>query len=349
MASHTNQGRAGRLTPPEGTPRKTLPPINVGVVVASEIQRYIAGMNASARFWARMAKSIPVAALLPLVVYPASTHASTSGANPMAWERGGGQEEPPTIHLGGYRATVKVTSGRLLIRERPAIGSPVVTSAVNKTKIPVFCQTSRFGGRWFMTRSGYASAEYLAVGKQKVQPCSQPSVGSIRIPHRLYAWFDGAPTKHVITASPTNPNAIIAPVGKATDSAFRSTRSLSKKYKQTFPSSVESYYYPGFYLRHQDYQVKLQTPFKVTSREISLFRMDAAFEAWGTFDRQENFLGLRFESYNYPGRNIRHYRGTVEVTSEGDRPATPYYWDSRWRPKTLAGRLIPWPEPEPRP
>jgi hypothetical protein len=61
--------------------------------------------------------------------------------------------------------------------------------------------------------------------------------------------------------------------------------------------SFESVYYPGYFLRHQNFQLKLQA-----REESETFRKDATFvERAGVSGK-----GVSFESVNFPGHYVRH-------------------------------------------
>ena len=62
--------------------------------------------------------------------------------------------------------------------------------------------------------------------------------------------------------------------------------------------SFESVDYPGYFLRHQDYRLKLSP-----RSDDALFRKDATFcVRSGLFSSS----GRSFESFNFPGHYIRH-------------------------------------------
>jgi hypothetical protein len=87
--------------------------------------------------------------------------------------------------------------------------------------------------------------------------------------------------------------------------------------------SLESRNFPGNYLRHADFRVRLNA-----GENTDLFRRDA------TFCAQPGTGGVRLESVNELGTNIRHYQEEVWVASEGgahtyDNPAS-YNQDVSW-------------------
>ena len=183
-----------------------------------------------------------------------------------------------------------------------------------------------------MTRSGYASATYLDTGRTPIQNCSLPTASNAAV--RLVARLGRPPlageAAHAIAATPSRPLAVIA----AHDS-MATYLHLSQGWTGSGTTSIESWHYPGYYLRHQDYRVKLHTPFKMAAQEIPLFRQDSTFLRLGVWQTNPRLkIADAFRSVNYPDRNIRHYRSTVEVTSRndprGDRPHVSYDNDSRW-------------------
>lgn len=103
------------------------------------------------------------------------------------------------------------------------------------------------------------------------------------------------------------------------DATFVVRRGLSE------PScySFESRNFPGNFLRHADFRVRLNT-----NDNTDLFRRDA------TFCAQPGTGGVRLESVNELGTNIRHYAEEVWVASNGgahtyDNPAS-YNQDVSW-------------------
>ncbi|MGW4212086.1 AbfB domain-containing protein [Lentzea sp. NPDC004789] len=87
--------------------------------------------------------------------------------------------------------------------------------------------------------------------------------------------------------------------------------------------SLEARNYPGQYLRHADFRVRLNA-----NDNTDLFRRDA------TFCAQPGDGGVRLESVNELGTNIRHYAEEVWVASNGgahtyDNPAS-YNQDVSW-------------------
>jgi hypothetical protein len=87
--------------------------------------------------------------------------------------------------------------------------------------------------------------------------------------------------------------------------------------------SLESRNFPGSYLRHQAYRVRLSA-----NENTDLFRRDA------TFCAQPGSGGVRLASLNELGTNIRHYAEEVWVASNGgahtyDSP-TSYDQDTTW-------------------
>ncbi|MET8760183.1 AbfB domain-containing protein [Lentzea sp. NPDC004782] len=87
--------------------------------------------------------------------------------------------------------------------------------------------------------------------------------------------------------------------------------------------SLEARNYPGQYLRHADFRVRLNA-----NDNTDLFRRDA------TFCAQQGDGGVRLESVNELGTNIRHYAEEVWVASNGgahtyDNPAS-YNQDVSW-------------------
>ncbi|GAB2829902.1 AbfB domain-containing protein [Lentzea nigeriaca] len=87
--------------------------------------------------------------------------------------------------------------------------------------------------------------------------------------------------------------------------------------------SIESRDFPGDYLRHADFRVRLNG-----NDNTDLFRRDA------TFCAQPGEGGVRLEPVNELGTNIRHYAEEVWVASNGgahtyDNPAS-YHQDVSW-------------------
>ncbi|MGI5178616.1 AbfB domain-containing protein [Dactylosporangium sp. CA-152071] len=84
--------------------------------------------------------------------------------------------------------------------------------------------------------------------------------------------------------------------------------------------SFESRNFPGRYLRHNDYRVKL-----AASDGSAVFNADATFCAKA---------GVRFQSYNFPDMYLRHYNSDLWIASNGgarpsDNPAN-YVADTTW-------------------
>lgn len=74
--------------------------------------------------------------------------------------------------------------------------------------------------------------------------------------------------------------------------------------------SFESVNYPGYYLRHQDFRLRLHQ-----SDGSQLFRADATFKMGpGLADGS----WLSFESFNYPGHYIRHRDYHLYIERGGD-------------------------------
>jgi len=78
------------------------------------------------------------------------------------------------------------------------------------------------------------------------------------------------------------------------DSTFRMVRGLYGGNTVSF----ESKNYPGYYLRHQEFRIKLHRP-----DGSDLFRQDASFMV---VPGLADLSGKSFESVNYPGHYIRH-------------------------------------------
>jgi len=84
--------------------------------------------------------------------------------------------------------------------------------------------------------------------------------------------------------------------------------------------SIESCYYPGYYLRHSNFQIKLE-----------LFSSDKGFKKDATFKVVKGLAdpeGISFESYNYPGFYIRHKNFKLyisEITDELSRQDATFY------------------------
>ncbi|SER17360.1 Glycosyl hydrolases family 2 [Lentzea xinjiangensis] len=87
--------------------------------------------------------------------------------------------------------------------------------------------------------------------------------------------------------------------------------------------SLEARNFPNQYLRHADFRVRL-----ATNDNTDIFRRDA------TFCAQQGTGGVRLESFNELGTNMRHYQEEVWVASNGgahayDNPAS-YSQDVSW-------------------
>jgi hypothetical protein len=96
------------------------------------------------------------------------------------------------------------------------------------------------------------------------------------------------------------------------DATFVARTGLADPYGVSFEASN----YPGYFLRHQDFRLKLQP------RDGSaLFNADATFhERLGLSDNK----AVSYESHNYPGRYIRHRGADIYLD--------PYFWfDSSFR------------------
>ncbi len=72
--------------------------------------------------------------------------------------------------------------------------------------------------------------------------------------------------------------------------------------------SFEARAYPGFFLRHFDYQLRLDPMDGST-----VFRQDATFCP----EAGKSGSGTSFRSFNFPTRYVRHYNNTVYIASDG--------------------------------
>lgn len=232
----------------------------------------------------------------------------------------------PSVHTGGYPARVRTNGARTLnLRQMPFQRAPRVKAMPNRGSIRVYCQTSRFDGRWYLVRHGshmgYAMATFIQnTSNRSIQPCSLQDYYLPLGRQMFAAKINNQQSNLLISATPSKQHAVIAPPRLYDASWTTLTGWLDGK------SSLESWYYPGYYLRHQDYRVKLHTPFTMRARDIPLFRLDSSFNV-----RTGDPGGwIRFQSVNYPDRYIRHYRGVVEVSSQSFRPRTPYHSDVQW-------------------
>ncbi|QQS02554.1 MAG: AbfB domain-containing protein [Austwickia sp.] len=245
-----------------------------------------------------------------------------------------------SLRIGGVPARVVTDKGSPLnVREMPFVGAPYVTSASRGDIIQIYCSTSRFASplfprKWYMTNSGYAYSAFLQPLYGDAPECSLPAanVGNVRQPSRFRAIVENRVTELSLSASRPRPLARIE-TALGQEIYFTTTAGWNG-----WAQSLESFFYPGYYLRHQDYRVKLQTPFKMNSRDIPLFQLDSSFLVH-TVRADLNPSGRggsRFQSVNYPDRYIRHYRGIVEVSSASDprddRRTTPFLNDSTWLP-----------------
>ncbi|MFC4852339.1 AbfB domain-containing protein [Actinophytocola glycyrrhizae] len=126
---------------------------------------------------------------------------------------------------------------------------------------------------------------------------------------------DGVARTDVVTAS--------SPATTKSDATFVVRRGLAD------PScySLESRNFPGSYLRHQAFRVRLSA-----NENTDLFRRDA------TFCAQPGSGGVKLASLNELGTNVRHYSEEVWVSSNGgahtyDNPAS-YDQDVTWSVST---------------
>lgn len=227
----------------------------------------------------------------------------------------------PEILVGGLDAKVKAAT--LNVRSNPWVGAPIVTSATNGEIIKVYCATSRFGDLWYMTRSGYASASYLHTYGKTVQSCSLATITpDINEPFQIHPG-DAAPSHQGIRARPAGPSegfsqdrapkATLAPYVDIMDreGSFR----VQYGWARGSELSLESYFYPGYFLRHQDFAVRLTCPFKLTAAQLDLFRLDSSFTL-RTYVINGVVQYRKFESFNYPLRYLRRYQGYIYVTDE---------------------------------
>ncbi|MFE8011624.1 family 43 glycosylhydrolase [Streptomyces antibioticus] len=98
---------------------------------------------------------------------------------------------------------------------------------------------------------------------------------------------------------------IEAGVSPLADSQFRVVTGLAG----TDTVSLESANYPGYYLRHRNFEVWVER-----NDGTAGFAADAAFHRrTGLSDT----AGVSFESYNYPGRYVRHYDYLLYVQTPG--------------------------------
>ncbi|MEU3355182.1 AbfB domain-containing protein [Streptomyces sp. NPDC037389] len=95
--------------------------------------------------------------------------------------------------------------------------------------------------------------------------------------------------------------------------------------------SFESRNYPGYYLRHSQFRVRLDKWV-----DSSLFAADATFCAL----RGNYGPGVSFRSYNYPTRFLRHYAGEIWIASKGG--PNPYDNPAIWPADTTWQVIDPW-------
>ncbi|WP_459644709.1 AbfB domain-containing protein [Kineococcus sp. NUM-3379] len=101
--------------------------------------------------------------------------------------------------------------------------------------------------------------------------------------------------------------------------------------------SLESLFYPGYYLRHSNGAVLLQqfdaAPFNRRFEDL-LFRADATFLSAGLGQDRDGTPILqnsfRLASWNFPSHHVRHYRGVVELGTPTTRRGTPFGADSKF-------------------
>lgn len=90
--------------------------------------------------------------------------------------------------------------------------------------------------------------------------------------------------------------------------------------------TLESFNYPGQYLRHRNWRIELSHDDGST-----LLKLDATFY----LRKGENPGEFKFESYNYPQRFIRHYNGEVWIadSSRYDSKDSPHLFkeDTTWK------------------
>ncbi|MDN5792622.1 MAG: AbfB domain-containing protein [Brevibacterium aurantiacum] len=128
-----------------------------------------------------------------------------------------------------------------------------------------------------------------------------------------------------LSASPDRPLAALRIINREHKTLYAFQLGPSWKSLSGF-SSFESWYYPGYYLRHQDYRLKLHSPFLIKPGEQALFRWDAAFkqEAADPYGRSSVF-----RSANYPDRFIRYENsGAVVVNNPTPNSMSSVWW---WR------------------
>lgn len=221
----------------------------------------------------------------------------------------------PSRTLGGIRAKVVTRSGALAVRDRPMSSSPRISSVKRGTHASVFCRTQRFGETFYQMHSGYGAAAFLKPAS-KVPDCSVMGVGV-----RLFSV--GVYRSHEISATPRS----VATIRTSTN--YKSPTLWVRVPGMAGPEgiSIESWYYPGHYLRHKNFSLRLESPFRESQSRAAqaLFRGDSTFR-----ERPVGGDHFHFQSWNYGDRYIRHYRGAVEVSDRNHRPGTPFDTDRTW-------------------
>ncbi len=116
--------------------------------------------------------------------------------------------------------------------------------------------------------------------------------------------------------------------------------------------SLESYNYPGYYFRHENFQIKLDR-FE-SSPDKELFKEDASFRITQPLWQEGNYWkALSLESYNYPNHYIRHKNFRLYLESEDSElfrkdatfelslPSSHYLRYKKRTPGTYKNRLTP--------
>jgi hypothetical protein len=140
-------------------------------------------------------------------------------------------------------------------------------------------------------------------------------------------------TSDYIKHNDSDDGVVIAPVTASSpqtdkeDATFVATAGLANPNCTSFASVNK----PGYYLRHQNFQLHLQP-----NDGSSLFSQDATF-CQGPGNSGQ---GVSFQSVNFPGRYIRHYDFTVYIASNGG--SNPWDISTLWAEDTSWLVATPW-------
>jgi len=131
-------------------------------------------------------------------------------------------------------------------------------------------------------------------------------------PYRFKSYnFQDRFIRHLNFRGRTDPN-----VNNLADSQFRIVPGLAG----TGTVSLESANFPGYYLRHKNYEMWLEQ-----NDGSTLFKNDASFYRRAG---QADSAAVSFESYNFPGRYLRHYEHLLYIqplSTALDRADATYY------------------------